>query len=323
VAGGTLGAPSELDIEAYVAAVDLWSGEGFVRGASLAVLRARHTATALSDGRVVILGGSTDMGLPGPAFAVEVWDPASEAFSTVAELDFNLIFHCAVPTPDDQVLVIDDCEPEGCTAARIDPSSGAVTLLDALPSYRYALDVDCAPTADGRVLLAGGLVDGAPAEAFELLDPSSGSFESLPAPAAFGADTRVVALTSGEVLVVGDAQGVEPGGSGVLGAVYGVDGSVRALSGGALNRVDHVVTPLADGRALISGGTVAGSPDLDDAPGVDLVDVAAGTVAPVPGSAADFGVRHGHAGAMVDGGPALLIGGLDESGRVASVHRYY
>lgn len=324
VVGGTLATPSSMQLDSYVAEVAVWEGDAFVRGASLAEPRAGHTATALSDGRVVIVGGTTHVGAPSPAFGVEVWEPSSESLSAPGSLDFNLVGHCAVATPEDRVLIIDDCESSGCTVASIDPDTGSYESLGGAPSHRYALDLDCAALPDGRVVLGGALDEATDeaAPALDIYDPSSQSFTSVDLPAAFGREATVAALSSGDVLVIGDAAGVEPGGAGTLGVVYTASGEVRALTGeaGAINRAEHLVTPLSDGRALVSGGLVALSPDLDDAPGMDLVDPAAGTVTPVPGSEASFGTRDGHAGALYADGPALLIGGRVGMERVATVH---
>ena len=158
--GGIRGAPSMLDFDAYVTEIELFDPltETFEQGAALEVGRSDATATRVTDGRVIVLGGNTlnESTLPTRALAVEVWDPTSESFTTIAELPpAGLLFHCAVALGD-EVLAIDECSPSGCAPLLVDPDDGLRTL-GGTPSLAYGLDVDCVALPDGRVLLAGGI----------------------------------------------------------------------------------------------------------------------------------------------------------------------
>jgi hypothetical protein len=308
--GGILGAPSQLDLAAFVAEVELFdpTSESFEQGAALASPRSWPSATRVADGRVVVLGGTTlnESTLSIPALAIEVWDPASESFSSAGELAAGgVLFHCAAPLGD-EVLVIDECYPGSCTPLRVSPDDGP-TALAGDPTYRYGIDVDCAPLPDGRVLLAGGIeiVDllDVPASYAEIYDPASESFEQVgPMSAAYGYQTKLVALDSGDVLILG-----APVDGGPLGQIYSPStGEFTEVTGDGPDRAEHTLTLLGDGRVLIVGGVR--SDTLELAPGLELFDPATGGFQTLTTS---FEPRKGHTAVRLDSGPVLIAGGQD------------
>jgi Ca2+-binding RTX toxin-like protein len=76
--------------------------------ASMANLRRQLNGTVLPDGRVLVTGGSNAAGFNNPAGAVlaaEMWDPATETFSTMASMAEYRGYHStAVLLPDGRVL---------------------------------------------------------------------------------------------------------------------------------------------------------------------------------------------------------------------------
>jgi hypothetical protein len=72
---------------------------------SLDKKRAVHTATALPDGRVLVVGGA-----PGSQDEVlvsaEVWDPATNSFGPAGSLTEVRTGHTATALPDGRVLVV-------------------------------------------------------------------------------------------------------------------------------------------------------------------------------------------------------------------------
>lgn len=313
LAGGILGAPSQLDWDAFVAEVELFdpATEEFELGPALEFPRVWASATRVADGRVVVLGGTTlDANTQSiPALAVEVWDPADESISTIGELPSpGVLFHCAVPI-DSKVLVIDECYPGSCTPLLVDPSTG-VSALGGDPSYRYGLNVDCAPLGDGRVLLAGGvevvnLVD-VPSDYAEIYDPQTESFELVgPMPASYGPKSRLVALATGDVLILGAATD-----DSMLGQVYSpATDSFTPVTGSIVDRAEHTLTLLADGRVLISGGVDAQT--LEPVLGLDLFDPTDNSLSVIDPS---FAARTGHTAVLLDAGPVLFAGGQDATG---------
>ena len=68
---------------------------------SLATARRDHTATLLTDGRVLVVGGAGGTRLA----SAEVWDPATETFGPAGSLAEAREFHTATLLPDGRVLV--------------------------------------------------------------------------------------------------------------------------------------------------------------------------------------------------------------------------
>jgi hypothetical protein len=76
--------------------------------APMAVARRHHNATLLPDGRVFVAGGTSGPGFNNdttPVFAAEMWDPASETWSTMASAQFHRRYHStSLLLPDGRVL---------------------------------------------------------------------------------------------------------------------------------------------------------------------------------------------------------------------------
>ena len=69
---------------------------------SLAEARGLHSATLLSDGRILVVGGDWSDGYLASA---EVWDPATASFGPAGSLAEARTAHTAAPLPDGRVLV--------------------------------------------------------------------------------------------------------------------------------------------------------------------------------------------------------------------------
>jgi hypothetical protein len=141
--------------ERYDPVARTWSPAG-----TISTPRARHTATLLDDGSVLVVGGITASVHPTPmTSAVERFDPATGAWTMKAPTHLPRAFHMAVKLRDGSVLVIGG-GPTGSvenqrSVERYDPardlwlpvastiathSRGAATILE-----------------DGTVLVAGGV----------------------------------------------------------------------------------------------------------------------------------------------------------------------
>lgn len=129
--------------------------------------REGHTATLLSDGRVLIAGGNTNP-VNNPSFMVhntaELFDPVSERFSLLpSTMGVGRTHHCAVMMPDKKVLLIGGSTYYNGTVDKshvdiFDPatdtfSSVAITGSDLLASG----DAKCFLLPDHRVFMFGGI----------------------------------------------------------------------------------------------------------------------------------------------------------------------
>jgi Galactose oxidase, central domain len=207
---------------------------------SMAHPRAFHTATLLSDGRVLILGGgestsssgtsgsSTPQQVPPP----EIYDPASGTFSpTAGDTLIPHVWSTATLLQDGKVLITgggtaaeagatpapgESSPPTGQVtdeAELFDPSTGTFSATGSMTRPRVWHTATL--LADGKVLIVGGTLssdlgassssgpaDTTPQTA-EIYDPASGTFSATGAPGAPRMWHAATLLPDGHVLVTG------------------------------------------------------------------------------------------------------------------------
>ena len=128
----------------------------FTRTGSLAQGRARHTATLLDDGRVLIAGGYGGGTLS--LKSVEIYDPATGKFAAAGSMMVARRDATATLLSDGRVLIaggLDENATAALAAAEIyDPATGKFTATGSMATARYAFAAQ--GLEDGRVLIAGG-----------------------------------------------------------------------------------------------------------------------------------------------------------------------
>jgi hypothetical protein len=140
---------------------------------NLATPRTGHTATALSDGRILITGGRhTDGNL---VAASEIFDPETQTSSASATLHTARVDHSATVLADGRVLVAGGTGASGAlSSAEIfdpaQPENGFQTVGSAMSTTRTRHTATL--LNDGHVLFAGGDAQGTA----ELFDPATGTF---------------------------------------------------------------------------------------------------------------------------------------------------
>ena len=124
-----------------------WSYTG-----SLNTGRVRHTATLLSNGKMLVVGGSIwDGGHYSGLASAELYDPATGAWSITGSLNVSRSGHTATLLPNGKVLVAGDGNN---TAEVYDPLTGAWSLTGSLPTSWF---VEAATLLqNGKVLAVGG-----------------------------------------------------------------------------------------------------------------------------------------------------------------------
>ncbi|WP_438043796.1 Kelch repeat-containing protein [Sorangium sp. So ce128] len=189
----------------YDPATNTWSSAG-----SMSVTRYLHTATLLQDGRVLVVGGYTLNGneMPQGRTSVEIYDPATSAWTAAAPTNLPRMQHTATLLPSGRVLVVGGggriyggTEEEieilvdaGETAEIYDPASDTWTLT-APPNFLHTWASAVAPMSHGRVMAVGS--DGA-----EIYKEASGSWTPIDEPTQRGFHTATT-LQDGSVLITG------------------------------------------------------------------------------------------------------------------------
>ncbi|MBL0311146.1 MAG: hypothetical protein IPP78_00245 [Holophagaceae bacterium] len=181
---------------------------GFVAVAPMGVPRYGHTATAMTDGRVLITGGVTGRDMRSDLTAsMEIWDPVSRVFQPLStSLGQPRARHSAVLLPSGKVLVAGGYTSDANTIIKglteawlFDPAGGQFTPTGSLqhPKFSFGMVV----LLNGTVLAlpgAGGYGIGAA----EVYTPATGAFSLQGFPASYHQTQRTTGLLpDGRVVV--------------------------------------------------------------------------------------------------------------------------
>lgn len=227
-----------------------------------------HTATRLADGRVLVAGGYTLVDLA--VASAELYDPATNAFSSTGSLGAARGLHTATLLADCRVLIAGGGPATWATrlgaflasAELYDPTTGSFSPTGTMTAAREGQTATL--LNDGRVLIAGGndIVEHAVASA-ELYDPTTGTFTPTGSMATARGFHTATLLSDGRVLITGGdpAAFVAPGPYFASAEIYDpTTGKFSATGSMTVGRDLHAATLLADGRVLITGGVTAAGP---------------------------------------------------------------
>ncbi len=251
---------------AYPAVVDpRWTTTG-----AMITARQEHTATLLSTGKVLVVGGRTTTGTAALSSA-ELYDRATGLWAATGSISGARRLHSATQlntssnaTTSGKVLVAGGIDGTSTltTAQLYSPTEGTWIAAGNLNTGRYAHTATLlAGSADGKVLLAGGVSGSTTLATAAIYNPASGAgaFAATTGPLPQGVKahtaTRLAtgnAQLNNKVLLVGGNNG-----SLSLSAVYLFDPTSSAFSTLAslsTPREGHTATLLADGKLLVTGG---------------------------------------------------------------------
>jgi hypothetical protein len=219
--------------------------------------RAAHTATLLSDGRVLLAGGFRTVGRSQRReylSSTEIYNPRTGKCTAGADMSYPRSGHIAMLLDDGSVLVAGGFGPSGplSSAELFIPSTGKFTVISAMTARR----IGCAAARlrDGRILIAGGGSDDRePTTSAEVFDMKTRTFSRtghMHIPRSFASCTP---LPSGFILVAGGSSRRDfPLASA---EIYDPsDGSFRETGSMLEGRTKHASAMVAGGDIYLFGG---------------------------------------------------------------------
>ncbi|MCA8977254.1 MAG: putative Ig domain-containing protein, partial [Planctomycetes bacterium] len=214
-----------------------WSG-----GPTMTQVRSHHTATALRDGRLLVIGSAFS------ATNAELGNAPATAFTaTTGSLTMGRSLHTVTGLSDGRALVVGGNSATAMAELYI-PGADAFLITGSLATGR---DQHTATLlADGRVLVVGG-TDGSALASAELYDPDAGTFSATGSLATARACHFAALLPDGRVLVGGGL------GAGHLDSCEIWDpatGTFSATGSLATARTYAAAMTLANGRVLAIAG---------------------------------------------------------------------
>jgi hypothetical protein len=277
----------------------------WTRASAMATAREQHTATILTDGRVLVAGGLQGSGGASNALvSAEVYDPGTGAWTAAASMSAARAGHTATALANGKVLVVGGENQGGALAGAelYDPATNKWSAAGQLQTARYGQAAVL--LTNGKVLVVGGRASGsAPISSTEQYDPAANSWSAGPNLSVARSDLTATLLDDGRVLVAGgDATASTT--SAPQATTDLIDPTGRAASRGVnmgVSRADQTATLLLDGRVLVTGGT-GGSPRAE------VFAPALGTWSPVAGPSA---ARRFPVAVLLPSGQVLVAGGAD------------
>ncbi len=222
--------------------------------AMLQTARAVHTATTLSSGQVLVVGGMSDG--EGSLASVELFDPARNAVQVLGSLAEPRAGHTATLLRDGRVLIAGGYNGEYLASLEVfEPSTRRLGPAGWLTEGRSGHTATLLP--DGRVLFAGGVGRGWTfLGSAELFDPETGRSEPVGSMHVPRESHTATLLADGRVLVIGGHAGRRQNMEVYASAEVFSPRSRRFEGAGTLvtARHKHDAIKLADGRVLVIGG---------------------------------------------------------------------
>jgi hypothetical protein len=289
----------------------------FVLTGSMTTPRSGHTATLLTNGKVLVAGGINST-------AAELFDPASESFTPTGSMSTPRYGATATLLSNGKVLIAGGFGPGASVLPRLntaelyDPFTGTFSVTGNMSVGRVRHTATL--LSDGNVLIAGGTTSnvggGAATATAEIYDSTSGIFSAAGSMISDRAQHTATLLADGSVLIVGGWNGHaadaadDPPWDPMIAELFDPL-SLNFTAGASMGttRIGHVAIPLISGKVLILGGV----PTLQNVhvqllnpPYAQLYDPVARTFS----SSRNLTMpQTGYSGTLLTNGEVLLVGG--------------
>ena len=224
-----------------------WSATG-----PLALDRDWHTATLLSNGQVLAVGGYKSNS--GYIANAELYDPADGAWSNASPLNTNRGTHTATLLGNGKVLVAGGYNGSYLDSAELyDPAAGSWGDAGQFVTGRGQHTATL--LGNGKVLVAGGY-NGSYLDSAVLYDPATNSWSDAGSFTTGRYGHTATLLPNGKVLVTGGYNGSYLSSAALYDPITNSWNPAKPLTTGG--RRGHTATLLGNGKVLISGGRNAG-----------------------------------------------------------------
>jgi hypothetical protein len=283
---------------------------GFSPTGSLQTQRFEHTATLLTTGKVLVVGGLSrdSFSFSGTLASAELYDSSSGSFSSSAgTLNTARFGQTATLLSDGRVLLAGGTDVSGTVLASAElynPSSDTFSLAASdMQSSREGHTATLLNDGSGKVLITGGRdASGTFLASAELFDPKSNTFSATTGSMQSARQGHTATLLkTGKVLIAGGSDA-----AGELDTAELYDPATETFTPTTMNmnaaRADHTATLLQDGRVLIVGG---GSAEIYD-PSADTF-TSIGSLPFPAGQAAFTAVLRNDGTVLISGGVAKIL----------------
>jgi hypothetical protein len=246
--------------------------------------RSEATATLLPSGKVLIAGGYGE-GNNIPLSSAELYDPATNTFSSAGFMNVSRAEGTATLLPSGKVLIAGGATLQDQVLVPLlsteiyDPGTNSFAAERNTPIMNVARDEATATLlASGKVLIAGGNVTGMEATSTELYDPITNTFAPADQTANMNvgrAIAQATLLLSGKVLIAGGVNHSALASTELYDPAtnsFAPPGDTATMN---LARYQMTSTLLPSGRVLIAGG----GGDVDNFSSTELYDPATNTFA--------------------------------------------
>jgi serine/threonine protein kinase len=287
----------------------------FALTGSMATAREWDTATLLSDGRVLVAGGTN---VSGDIASAELYDPKTGTFTPTGDMTSPRDAHTATLLNDGRVLITGGYDGDThLTSAEIyDPKTGTFSPTGSMSAARVYHTATL--LSDGRVLVAGGSTpsgtsDWTTLSSAEVYDPETGTFSPTGSMTTARRLQTATLLPNGQVLVAGGGYK-----AGYLSSADLYDPKTNTFTSTGMlpdARQQQTATLLTDGRVLVAGGENSAGALASAA----LYDPTDGTFTTTGAMAT---ARYGHVAALLSDARVLVVGGCGGSAALSSAEVY-